>query len=139
MTAPMFARRSGPERKICSGISGSRLRDSIAMKAASPAATSANDPMVRAEAQPACCADTTVYTSSSMLKVTVNAPGRSNDRRLAGALPVSRASRGISHQPAASTTSATGAGTSRVQRQLTAVSRPDSTRPRENPLPPKAE
>jgi hypothetical protein len=56
----MLARRSAPERKICSGISGSRLRDSITTKAASPAATSANDPLVRGEVQPACCADTTV-------------------------------------------------------------------------------
>ena len=57
------------------------------MNAANPAATRANDPMVRAEAQPACCAETTVYTSSSMVRVTVNAPGRSNGRRSAVALP----------------------------------------------------
>ena len=74
-----------------------------------------------------------------MERVTVAAPGRSNDRRAVAACPVSRASRGISHQPATSTISATGAGTSRVKRQFTAVSRPDSTSPRENPQPPKTE
>ncbi len=38
---------------------------------------------------------------------------------------------------AASTTTATGAGTSRVHRQLISVRRPDSTRPSEKPLAPK--
>ena len=51
-------RRTGRSR---SGISGSRLRDSIEHEGGEPGpTTAANDPMVRAEAQPACCADTTV-------------------------------------------------------------------------------
>ncbi len=79
---------------------------------------------------------------------TVSAPGRSNDRRapagtFAPACTAAPAclppSRGISHQPAANTISATGAGMSSVQRQLTAVSSPESTRPSENPLPPNTE
>ncbi len=132
----MFARRSEPDLKMPNGTSGSRLRDSITAKAARPATTRANEPSVRADAQPACCAETTVYTSRSMAAVTVSAPGRSKGRRRVVSCG---ASRGISSQPAASTISATGAGTSRVHRQLTWVSRPDSTRPRENPLPPKTE
>ena len=40
---------------------------------------------------------------------------------------------------AMSVSSATGAGTSSVSRQLTSVSRPDRTRPSENPLAPNAE
>ena len=60
VSAPMFARVSAPERKMPSGTSGSRLRRSMVTNAASSTATAANDPMVRAEAHPACWAETTV-------------------------------------------------------------------------------
>jgi len=40
--------------------SGSRLRCSMATNPASRTATTANDPMVRADAHPACWAETTV-------------------------------------------------------------------------------
>ena len=60
VTAPMFARVSAPSRNRLSRTSGSALRSSIQTKAAISATTAANDPMVRAEPQPAPCADTTV-------------------------------------------------------------------------------
>ena len=56
----MFALVSAPERKMPSGTSGSRLRRSMATNAASGTATAANEPMVRADAHPACWAETTV-------------------------------------------------------------------------------
>ena len=62
-------------------------------------------------------------------------PGTSNrchEARLAGA-PVPRGIRVIAPS---STSAAAGAETSRVSRQLTSVSRPDSTRPSEKPLAP---
>jgi hypothetical protein len=43
----------------------------------------------------------------------------------------------MSQMAAARTTTATGAGTSSVHRQLISVSRPERTRPREKPLAPK--
>ena len=72
----------------------------------SNAATAANEPTVLAEPQPACWAETTVYTSSSIAAVTVSAPGRSNLRPVRAA----RSPRGMSQIAATSTTSATGAG-----------------------------
>ena len=60
VTAPMFARRRGREAKMPNGTSGSRLRRSIAANTPNRTATAANEPMVRAEPQPACWADTTV-------------------------------------------------------------------------------
>jgi hypothetical protein len=50
-----------------------------------------------------------------------------------------RSPRGTTLTAAISVSSATGAGTSSVHRQLTSVSRPDSTRPSEKPLAPNAE
>ena len=52
--APMFARVSGPERKMPSGTSGSLLRRSIITKVMRRAATIPNEPTVRADPQPAC-------------------------------------------------------------------------------------
>ena len=89
--------------------------------------------MVLAEPQPACWAETTVYTSRSIAAVTVTAPGISNLRPPRAA----RSPRGISQKAAASTITATGAGTSRVHRQLISVRTPDSTSPSEKPLAPK--
>ena len=48
-----------------------------------------------------------------------------------------RSPRGMSHSAAASTTAATGAGTSSVNRQLISVRTPDRTSPSEKPLAPK--
>ena len=78
-----------------------------------------------------------MYTSNSMAPVTVTAPGMSNRRLPRGSREAGV--RGMYRMAAISVMSATGAGTSSVNRQLTSVSRPDSTRPSENPLAPKAE
>ena len=51
---------SGSMEKMPDGTSGSRLRRSMTVNIASSTATAANEPTVRAEPQPACCADTTV-------------------------------------------------------------------------------
>ena len=71
--------------------------------------------------------------------MTVIAPGMSNLRLLRLARSPSSSPRGMNRIAATSVSSATGAGTSSVSRQLTSVSRPDSTRPSENPLAPNAE
>ena len=132
---PRFARVSEADRKMPNGSSGSRLRRSMTPNAASSTAAPAKDPRVAAEAQPDWGAPTTADTSSSIAAVTVTAPGASKRRlRL-----TCEASRGISRSPATRMRSATGAGSSRVHRQLTSVSRPDSTSPSEKPLAPKAE
>ena len=60
VTAPMLARRRAREAKMPNGTSGSRLRRSIATNTPSSTATAANEPMVLAEPQPACWAETTV-------------------------------------------------------------------------------
>ena len=133
--APRLARASAGERKMPRRTRGSRLRRSMRTNAPSSAAAPANDSSVRTDAQPSCGAPVTAYTSSSIPPVTAAAPGRSKRRpvRVAGS------SRGISRTAAASTTAATGAGSSSVHRQLISVSSPDSTRPSEKPAAPKAE
>ena len=79
-----------------------------------------------------------------MAPVTVTAPGTSNRRpaRATDPRPAAGESptpRGMTRIAAISTSSATGAGTSSVHRQLTSVSSPDSTSPSEKPLAPNAE
>ncbi len=54
VTAPMLARRSAAEEKMANGTSGSRLRRSMVTNTPSSTATAANEPMVRADPQPAC-------------------------------------------------------------------------------------
>ena len=71
--------------------------------------------------------------------MTVTAPGMSNRRPPAARPAASPSPRGMTRIAAIRMSSATGAGTSSVNRQLTSVSRPDSTRPSENPLAPNAE
>lgn len=78
-----------------------------------------------------------MYTSNSIAPVTVAAPGMSNRRLPRGSRE--RGARGMTWIAAISVSSATGAGTSRVSRQLTSVSRPERTSPSENPLAPNAE
>ena len=68
-----------------------------------------------------------------MAAVMVSAPGMSNLRSARAA----RSPRGMSRIAATSTSAATGAGTSRVHRQLISVSKPERTRPSEKPLAPK--
>src|ERR1700759_1968677 len=63
----------------------------------------------------------------------VSAPGMSNLRPARA----TRSPRGMNRMAATSTSAATGAGTSSVHRQLISVSRPERTRPSENPLAPK--
>ena len=90
---------------------------------------------MRAEAQPASEAETTVKTSSSIEAVPVTAPGRSYPRPSR----LSRGLFGISFRPAISAISATGAGSSIVQRQPASVRKPESTRPMEKPVAPQLE
>ena len=56
----MLARSRAREAKMPNGTSGSRLRRSIAANTPNSTATAANEPMVLAEPQPACWAETTV-------------------------------------------------------------------------------
>ena len=127
--APRLARIWLPERSTPSRISGCELRRSMVTKTVSSTATARKDSRVRAEAQPASGAWTTVKTSSSIEAVPVTAPGRS--------YPFPESSRllcGISLRPASSAIRAMGAGSSMVRRQLTSVSSPDRTRPMEKPV-----
>src|SRR5579872_1991393 len=58
--APMSARTSAADLKMLNGTSGSELRRSISVNRTSSSATATNEKIVRSDAQPACCADTTV-------------------------------------------------------------------------------
>ena len=132
--AARFARTSEPERRIPSRTSGALVRRSCTTNAARIAAAPAKESSVRAEAQPACGASTSVKTRSSMAAVIVTAPVKSKPRRMPGTL----ASAGTSFVAARSATRATTVGTKKTQRQPASVSRPPSTRPSEKPVAPVA-
>jgi hypothetical protein len=89
---------------------------------------------VRAVAQPAVGASTSVKTSSSMAAVMVTAPATSKPRPMRDGRPLS----GTSFSPATSAISATGAGRKKTQRQPASVRRPPITRPSEKPVAPVA-
>lgn len=75
--APSCALICGPERSTPRRISGPGERRSMETKTASSTATARKDSRVRAEAQPASGAWTTVNTRSSIDAVPVMAPGMS--------------------------------------------------------------
>ena len=72
--APTLARTRVPDRRMPSRTSGAAARRSMAVKAANVAAAPTRPPSVRAEAQPASGASTTVKTSKSMAPVMASAP-----------------------------------------------------------------
>ena len=80
-------------------------------------ATPANDARVRADAQPASGASTSVKTSNSIAAVKVTAPARSKDR----ALWTIFGPAGTRKTPAMSVASATGTGRKKTQRQPISV------------------
>ena len=73
----MFARTSELERRMPRRTSGAAVRRSCTTNAPRMAAAPASEPSVRAEAQPASGASTTVNTSSSIPAVTAIAPATS--------------------------------------------------------------
>src|SRR2546423_519299 len=81
--------------KIDSGTSGSRVRDSITMKAAISARLTAPRPRVSGEVQPTFWALTSTNTIPARPPVTVKAPARSNPVRLPVGAP-SGSTRGAS-------------------------------------------
>ena len=114
--------------------SGAGERRSIATKSDSRTALRAKAPTVCADAQPWSGASTMVRTSRSIPVVRVTAPGMSKRRRESAA----PRSCGITRGPIASSVSAIGTGSRKVQRQPSSVSRPPRTSPSEKPLAPVA-
>ena len=131
---PKFARSSEPVRRMPSRTSGSRVRCSMATKAASRAAAIANGTTVPAASQPCSGASTIVRTRRSMPAVNVTAPGMSNERRVVSPTR----SRGRNRGARARMAIAIGTGSRNVQRHPISVSRPPATRPSEKPLAPVA-
>ena len=117
-----------------SRTSGVAERRSCAVKNARIAAAPRNETIVRAEAQPAVGASTSVKTSRSIAPVRLIAPVRSNDRELSAG----RSPPGTRRIAAASATAATTTGRKNTQRHPISVSRPPNTSPRENPVAPVA-
>lgn len=110
-------------------MSGPGERRSTRTNTVSRTATVRKDSSVRTEVQPASGAWTTVKTSSNIDAVPRTAPGMSYPL-----WPCSRSLRGSSLRPTTRATSAIGAGSSMVRRQLASVRRPERTRPIEKPV-----
>src|SRR5213593_2771497 len=132
--AARLARTSEAERRMPRRTSGAAVLRSCATKPARIAATTANEPRVRADPQPASGAPTSVNTSSSIAAVIPTAPATSNLREP----PDEWALRGTSRRPAASVSSATGTGRKNTQRQPISVRSPPNTSPSEKPVAPVA-